>query len=67
MPWKSKCLVATFLLMLVGNIWRKVLIDLAKSAKILCEAWNYGAIPDLFLGLICSKMEQMKSIATMKK
>ena len=49
--------------MLVGDIWRKSLIELTKVGKISRKAFSYGAIPDLFLDLRSSKMEQMKGIA----
>ena len=48
--------------MLVGDIWRKPLIELTKLAKISCKVFSYGAIPDLFPDLRSSKMEQMKGI-----
>ena len=53
--------------MLVGDISRKPLIELTKSAKIPCKAFSYGATADPFLDLISSDVEQMKGIDTMKK
>ena len=55
------------MIMLVVDIWRKPLIELAKSAKISCKAFSYGAIPDLFVDLRSSKMDQMKGIDMLKK
>ena len=52
--------------LLVGDIWRKRLIKLTKLAKISCKVFSYGAIPDLFLDLRSSKMEQMKGVDAMK-
>ena len=57
---KKICLAAVVVFILVGDIWRKSLIELTKLAKISCKAFNYGAIPDLFLDPRSSKMEQMK-------
>ena len=53
--------------MLVGDIWRKPLIELTKLAKTSYEALSYGAIPDPFLHLRIFKIEQMKGIDAMKK
>ena len=63
---KNKCLVAFFSFMLVGDIWRKPLIELTKLAKISCKAFSYGVIPDPFLNLRSSKKEEMKRIDTPK-
>jgi len=63
---KNKCLVQNILLMLVGDIWRKPLIELTKLAKISCKLLSYGAIPDLLPDLRSSKMEQMKGINVLK-
>ena len=54
------------MLMLVGDIWRKPLIELTKLAKISCKMFSYGAIPDPFVDLSSSKMEQMKGIDALK-
>ena len=59
--------MAIFSFMLVGDIWSKPLIDVTKLAKISCKAFSYGAIPDPFLDLRSSKMEQMKGIDALKK
>ena len=68
MPWKNKCLLAIFSFMLVEDIWRKPLIELTKLAKISCKLFSYGGvIPESFLNLRSSNMEQMKSIDAMKK
>jgi len=40
---------------------------LTKLAKISCKAFSYGVIPDQFLDLRSSKMEQMRGIDTLKK
>ena len=53
--------------MLVGDIWRKPLIELTKLAKISGKLFSYGVIPDLFFDLRSSKMEQMKGIGELKK
>ena len=53
--------------MLVGDIWRKPLIELTKAAKISYKAFSYGAISDAFLDLRSFKMEQMKGIDALKK
>ena len=53
--------------MLEWDVWRKPLIELTKSAKISWKAFSYGAIPDLFIDLRDSKMEQMKGINKLKK
>ena len=66
-PWKNECLSAIFSCMMVGDIWRNQLIELTKWAKISWKAFSYGAIPDLFLDLRSSKMEQMKGIDALKK
>ena len=39
---------------------------MTKLAKISCEAFSYGVIPDPFLVLRSSKMEQMKGIDALK-
>ena len=64
---KNKWVVAIFSLMLVGDIWRKPLIELTKLARISCKLFSYGVIPDLFLNLSSCKMEQMKGSTAMKK
>jgi hypothetical protein len=51
----------------VGDIWRKPLIELTKSAKISCKAFSYGAIPDPLADLRSSKMKQMKGIDALQK
>jgi len=53
--------------MLVGDIWRKPLIDLTKLDKMSCNAFSYGDIPDPFLHLRSSKMEQLKAIDALDK
>ena len=50
-----------------GYIWIKPLIEFTNLAKISCEAFSYGVIPDPFLHLRSSKMEQMKGIDPVKK
>ena len=60
-------MVVFFSYALVGDIWRKPLIELTKLAKISREAFSYGAIPDPFLHLRNLKMDQMKGIDAMKK
>ena len=40
---------------------------MTKSAKISCKAFSYGAIPDPFLDLRSSKMEQMIGINALQK
>ena len=57
---KNKRLLLIFSFMLAGDIWRKPLIELTKSAKISCKAFSYGVIPDLFLHLRSSEMEKWK-------
>ena len=64
---KNKCLVAIFSFILVGNIWRKPLIELTKLAKISYKLFSYGVIPDLFLDLRSSKMEEMERFDAMIK
>ena len=64
---KSKCLAAIFLRMLVGDIWRKPLIDLTELAKISYKLFSFGVIPDPFLDLRSCKMEQMKGIDAMER
>ena len=65
---KNKCLLAIFSFMLVRDIWRKtlIIIELTKLAKISCKVFSYGAIPDPFLGLRSSNMDQMKRIDATK-
>ena len=53
--------------MLVGDIWRNLLIKLTKLAKISCKVFVYGVIRDPFLDLRSYNMEQMKGFDTMKK
>jgi hypothetical protein len=53
--------------MLVGDIWRKPLIELTKSAKISCKAFSYGAFPDPFFDLRSPRMKQMKGIDDLQK
>ena len=55
-------LVGIFLFLLLGDIWRKPLIELTKLAKISCKEFSYGVIPDPFLHLRSSMLEQMKGI-----
>ena len=59
--------LAFFSFVLMWDIWRKPLIALAKSAKILCKAFSYGAIPDPFLDLRSSKMDQIKVVDVFQK
>ena len=63
---KKIMLAEFFLFMLVGDIWRKPLIELTKLAKISYKVFIYGVIPDPFLDLRSCKMEQMKGIDAMK-
>ena len=63
---KNKCLVAISSFMLEGDIQRKPLIGSTKLAKMSCKAFSYGAIPDPFLGLKSSKMEQIEGIHAIK-
>ena len=53
--------------MLDGEDWRKPLIELTKLAKLACNTFRYGAIPDPFLDLRSSKMEQMKDVDAPKE
>ena len=53
--------------MLVEDIWIKPLIELTKFAKISFKAFSYGVIPDPFLDLRSSKMEQAKGIDAFHK
>ena len=66
MPQKIT-LGSIILLMMVGDIWRKPLIELRKLAKIACKTFSYGAIPDPFLGVRSSTMERMNDIDAVKK
>ena len=66
-PMKKEKLFSNFSFVLVGDIWRKPLIKMTKSAKISCKAFSYGAIPDLLIGPTCSKMEQMNGINALQK
>ena len=56
-----------FSFILVGDIWRKPLIELTKLAKISCKTFSYGVIPDPFFVLRSREMEQMKGIDALKK
>jgi len=53
--------------LLLGDIWRKPLIELTKLAKISSKALSYGVVPDPFLNLRSSKMKQIKGIVALKK
>ena len=53
--------------MLVGDIWREPLIELTKLAKVSYKLLSYGVIPDPFLDLRSSEMEQMKVIGIIQK
>jgi len=64
---KMKYFVAFFSFVLVGDIWRKPLIEFTKSAKISWKAFRHGVIPDPFLDLRRSKVEQMKGIDALTK
>ena len=46
---------------------KKPLIKLTKFAKTSCKVFSDGAIPDPFLDLKSSKMEQTKGIDALKK
>ena len=56
-----------FFMYVVKRYLRKHLIELTKLAKISCKLCRHGVIPDPFLELSSSKMEQMKGIDAMKK
>ena len=64
---KNKSVVAISSYMLVGDIWRKSLIEFTKLAKISCKVFSYGVIPDPFLHLRSSKMKHMKGIDALEK
>ena len=53
--------------MLVGDIWRKPLIELTKLAEVSWKLFSYGVIPDLILDVRGFKMEQMKGIDVPEK
>ena len=64
---KRILLVSISSFLLVGDISRKPLIELTKSANISCNSFSYVVIPDPFLDLRSSKMDQLKGIDAMKK
>ena len=60
-------LVGNIFIYVVGRYLKKPLIELTTLAKISCKLFSYGVIPDPFLDLRSSKIEQMKGIDAMKK